>query len=255
MEDNFPQSEVAKIKAHGDTAAYELEQLMLRTGSYPPAFVASLKEHLTRLHSQPHLGVWAVTDGSDGRRNYDYTALAAWVYRDDPAYFRELISARDSGKTMPWLPRPEESSPMPITRPYFVFELDAYQWLKQFGPLTSFERARAAQVAAEAQVKSVDLTTMLNDYEQNELRADDNYKGKFVRFAAIAGAPRRATVGGISVRLGASNPDSNAAVTCFFDDDQTQKVSAISKGDRVNVRGQVVGLEMGVILRKCVFEN
>jgi hypothetical protein len=258
MEDNFAQAEVEKIKAHkvGDgDAAFKLEEIMLRTGSYPTTFMANLKDRLTRLGSQPHLGVWAVGASSDGGRNYDYSALAAWVYRDDPAYFREMISARDHGKNMAWLPRPDEDSAMPVTRPYLVFELDAYEWLSQFGPLTASERSRVAKVAAEAQVKRVDLSTMLNDYGQNELRADDKYKGKVVRFTAIADAPKRGTVGGINVRLSTSNAFQHPAVTCYFEEDQTQSVSAISKGDRVNVRGQVEGLMGDVALRRCEFED
>jgi hypothetical protein len=89
-----------------------------------------------------------------------------------------MISARDNGKTMPWLPRPDEDSAMPVTRPYLIFESDAYEWLSQFGPLTQSERARAAKATATARVKNVAISTMLGDYEQNELRADGQVQGQ-----------------------------------------------------------------------------
>jgi hypothetical protein len=228
---------------------------MLRTGSYPATFMSKLKAHLAAFRHQPHLGVWAAGDGSGGTMKYDYSPLAAWVYRDDPMYFREMISARALGKTMVWIPRSEDTSKRGWTRPYLAFELDAYKWLAQFGPLTWAEGARAELLAAEAQIKSMDLSTMLSDYEQNELRADDKYKGKFVTFSATADAPRRATIGGITVDLTPENTYHHTAAMCFFDDNQTEKVSAISKGDTVKILGQVEGLEVDLVLRKCEIEN
>ena len=256
IEDNFSKSDVGKLRADKENdgeAAYRLEEIMLRTGSYPATFVAALKSHLMGIRSQSHLGVWAVGAGSDGRRNHDYSALAAWAYREDPQYFREMISARDHGKTMVWLPKPDQASAMMVTRPYFVFEVDAYEWLSQFGPLTPSEAVRFAKLTAEREIIRIDLTTMLNDYEQNELRADEKYKGKVVRFTATADAPRRGTIGGINVRFRTRNE--HLALTCFFDDERAQEVSAISKGDTVNVRGQVEGLAIDVLLRKCEIER
>ena len=60
---------------------------VVRSGRLPDATAKLASEFLEKAASAPHLGTWSGDQ-------FDVTALAAWLRRDDVRYLRELISAR-----------------------------------------------------------------------------------------------------------------------------------------------------------------
>jgi hypothetical protein len=162
------------------------------------------------------------------------------------------MAAKRSGP-FPWgnLERP--------LRPWFVVERAALERLALLDPLSSDEKARLAELRASKLAESpfsvIDIADLLAEYRDNEVRADTAYKGKVVQFNGVVKNTRRGAIGGITVSLGTRDSFEHPDVTCFFDDSQTASVSALSRDDRVTVRGRVDALVIDVLVKDCELQH
>lgn len=97
---------------------------------------------------------------------------------------------------------------------------------------------------ASAVIK-VDATTLIEEYNNNEVAADAKYKGKEVE---VTGEVDRisSTFGKSSVTLGGL-----MGVTCYFSKAHEADIGALSKGQTVAIRGRVDGMMMGVNVKDC----
>lgn len=97
---------------------------------------------------------------------------------------------------------------------------------------------------ASAVIK-VDATTLIEEYNNNEVAADAKYKGKEVE---VTGEVDRisSTFGKSSVTLGGL-----MGVSCYFSKAHEADIGALSKGQTVAIRGRVDGMMMGVNLKDC----
>ncbi len=227
---------------------FEMTAEPLRTGQLAPDVQTHLADYLRSLRTEPHLGVRAAA--KSGKAPHNFAALAWWVVPRDPDYARELIASRQdrsftwSTTRDPWLP-------------YLARERAALERLAKITKLSDEETARLKSlIASEATfgsdpVEPIHLGDLLAEYGSNEVRADGKYKNKAVSFAGVAGEIQRGTIGGITLDVGTGKPFEAPKVRCFFDDSQTEKVKALSKGDHVRVRGVVNGLLMDVVVRHC----
>ena len=212
-----------------------------RTGHLMPDFADRLTAYLASIKSQPHLGVWTPSTTTKGvPRNF--SALAWWVNPNDAGYAREFLAARRD-PAFAWAPVRDPYLP------YLARERAALERLARITSLTDDEAGRLAELRAsklgDDPPTPINLTQLLSEYGSNEVRADDAYKGKVVEFSGTAGEIQRSAIGGISLAIGTGKRFETPKVKCFFDDAQTTKVKALSKGDSVRVRGRVQGAHDG----------
>ncbi|QQR44572.1 hypothetical protein JKA73_37450 [Myxococcus xanthus] len=113
--------------------------------------------------------------------------------------------------------------------------------------------AAASAPSAEATARWVDMTTLLSEYRDNEVRADSNFKGQFVQTAGVVDDVKKDLFGSIYVTLGTGRQFEIPQVQCFFDESQSKKAATLTKGSRVTVHGRVEGLMMNVLMRRCEF--
>lgn len=100
-------------------------------------------------------------------------------------------------------------------------------------------------------VSAVDLA---KEYEENEVRADKNYKGKMVEV--------KGTISSIGVSfnqtyvvLSSEKEFSLTDIQCFFNDDsEIDKIADLNEGDIITVRGKVSGKSMNVGVDKCILK-
>lgn len=95
-------------------AVINLFLIFSRIGRLPDDFTKKLRAHLATIRDEAHLGVWS--EWKKGDSPHDFTALAAWLTQEDPAYLRERIRAKAGGPT-PWSARRAER----VARPWLVF--------------------------------------------------------------------------------------------------------------------------------------
>jgi len=126
---------------HLQEAGLNLYLVFTRVGSFPPDFTAQLTKHLAATKREPHAGTWSPAGKGP---IHDYSALAAWLNREDAGYLREHIAAKSAGPTHWTTINPA----FPPARPYLVSELDALSRLALLTTLTPDEESRRALLAS-----------------------------------------------------------------------------------------------------------
>lgn len=109
----------------------------------------------------------------------------------------------------------------------------------------------AASSSAVDSARYVDMRTLLSEYSDNEVRADANFKGRYVLVDGVVNDIKRDLLNSGYLTLGTGRALEIPQVQCFFNKDQEQKAARLSKGSRISVRGQVDGLMVNVLLRDC----
>jgi hypothetical protein len=128
---------------HLHEAGVKLYLVFTRLGSFPADFTAQLAKELAATKREPHLGTWS--PWASGQPIHDYSALAAWLNREDAGYLREHIAAKSAG-FIHWTTTINPAYP-PV-RPYLVSELDALNRLALLSTLTPEEESRRAFLAS-----------------------------------------------------------------------------------------------------------
>lgn len=138
-------ADAAKKKKLFETAS-ALVVIQFATGKFPDDFMQQLTAHLEAVKGEAHLGTWSPRQ--KGKSLHDYTALAAWVHRDDVAYLRERIAAKAGGDgPQPWARWEAKDAP---ARPWLATELGALERLAILGGLDASTKSRMSYLREEA---------------------------------------------------------------------------------------------------------
>jgi hypothetical protein len=105
-------------------------------------------------------------------------------------------------------------------------------------------------IVSEAPEQPITITAekLIADYEANEVAADGMYKNKLVIVTGTISRIGKDIVGSPYITLKGA---SFASVQCVFKDEDAAVLSAMVKGQQVNIAGRVSGNLMGVLLREC----
>ena len=196
------------------------------------------------------MGTWAPAKPSTASK--DFAALAYLLHPNDPQYLREFISAKRGG------PFGWEDQDTPY-RPYLTRERVALERLAALTTLTVDEQARLADLQmskwSETYAEPTSLGGLLSEYRDNEVRADGKFKAKVISFTGTVTDVKQGEIGGITVNLGTGKPFETPHVHCFVADDQAKKVAALSRGQKVTMKGKVQGLMIDVLVQNCELQN
>ncbi|QRN97010.1 zinc-ribbon domain-containing protein [Archangium violaceum] len=115
----------------------------------------------------------------------------------------------------------------------------------------------AAPAAAKRTVdaKQVEIRTLLAEYTDNEVRADEAFKGKVIQTSGVVGEVKKDIVGDTYVLVGTGRQFELPVLQCTLDSAQVKKAASLTKGARVTVRGRVNGLMMNVLAKDCEIVN
>jgi hypothetical protein len=97
------------------------------------------------------------------------------------------------------------------------------------------------------------IATLLKEYQDNEVRADTQFKGKYVEVSGKVDDVKKDVIDQMYVTVGTGKAFEIPQVQCYFDEKQKARASALSKGKPVTVRGRVEGLLFNVMLKDCGF--
>jgi hypothetical protein len=113
--------------------------------------------------------------------------------------------------------------------------------------------AASSTSSPAASARWVEISTLLDEYRDNEVRADSSFKGSWIQTTGYVDDVKRDFMNSIYVTLGTGRELEIPQVQCFFEDSEAKKAAALSKGARVTVRGRVEGLMMNVLVKRCEF--
>lgn len=101
-------------------------------------------------------------------------------------------------------------------------------------------------------VFSMSATQLTKEYSENEVAADDKYKGKTIAVYGNIESVETGLFGTmIDVNLKDERPLGWIAVTCHFNKSHKAELASLSKGQRVSIIGQCDGKAGSVILNAC----
>ncbi|MDC0745334.1 OB-fold protein [Polyangium mundeleinium] len=125
------------------------------------------------------------------------------------------------------------------------------------GAATNSTSAATAPTAAARDFKErpsvmVSAKDILDEYKNNEVRADGKFKDKIVQIRGKVGDVKKDITDSIYVTVGTGAMLEIPEVQCFVKDSEAKAAAALNKGEEVTVAGHVDGLLMNVLVKDCV---
>lgn len=105
----------------------------------------------------------------------------------------------------------------------------------------------------EEPVIEITPSELYNAYEENEVAADNEYKGKKVRITGTIEDIGKDILDDVYITINAGDYDE---IQCYFEDQkQIGKVAALKSGEEVTIVGECSGLSiLNVVLQNCELE-
>jgi hypothetical protein len=104
----------------------------------------------------------------------------------------------------------------------------------------------------EEEVISVGIRKILSDYEDNEVGADNTYKGKLVKVTGRVDSIKKDLFDNLYITLGTGNEFEIPMFQAFFDDSMKDTLGMIKRGSSLTVTCRVKGLMINVIGEDCI---
>ncbi len=114
--------------------------------------------------------------------------------------------------------------------------------------LDSIENEKNQSAIKEREDQTIKAPNLTASYEENEVKADENFKGKTFFVEGTVRDIKKDIMDDIYVIL--EGDQMFRDVQCFFDDKNT--ASQLQKGMRVTFQGKCDGLMMNVLMKNCV---
>lgn len=99
--------------------------------------------------------------------------------------------------------------------------------------------------------EEVYLANLLDQYRNNEVRADELYKDKIIQTTGIVEMVNKDIINDIYVILRTERGLEIPMVQCYFDKQLVSQVSQINMGDSITIKGHLRGLMVNVLVDKC----
>jgi len=107
------------------------------------------------------------------------------------------------------------------------------------------------EVSTTETAVTVSASTIVDDYKNNEVAADEKYKGKVVEVSGTIESIAKDVMDTMYVTLAGGGEFEMRSVQCYFADSEKDKLASLSKGSRLTVKGRCEGLMMNVQLKGC----
>lgn len=105
------------------------------------------------------------------------------------------------------------------------------------------DRQDADEVESATDVIDVTARELEKAYAENEVAADERYRGKVLRVSGVIDQISKDALGEMVVML--RSPNVMGGVHCTFDDKQKSQVASLKKGQKVTLRGRGTGVALG----------
>lgn len=104
----------------------------------------------------------------------------------------------------------------------------------------------------QEEITHVRIGDILSAYENNEIGADNRYKGEVIQVTGIISSIKKDIMDNLYVTLGTGQQFEIPEVQAFFDDSMSYQLGSLDTGNRLTVVCRIDGLMMNVIARDCI---
>lgn len=126
----------------------------------------------------------------------------------------------------------------------------------QTGGDTTATNAAAETTKAKEKAVSISANDLFDAYEDNEVKADEQYKGKTLQISGKIGDIGKDIIDESYITFEGKDPYAVFFVQCMFSDqEEVKNLSNLSKGDKVTITGECSGVTGNVIIRDCKIEE
>lgn len=101
----------------------------------------------------------------------------------------------------------------------------------------------------------VSARELIDRYVQNEIAASRDFEGRYVEVDGVIEIISRDLLNDAYITLGTGRPADFRSVQCMFEENATEPLRELRKGQRVKIRGFVGGLMMNLVVRRCTFHD
>lgn len=108
--------------------------------------------------------------------------------------------------------------------------------------------------AAPRQAMLVNIQEILSAYTNNEVGADNKYKGNIVQVSGIVGDIKKDLMDNLYVTLGTGKIFEIPMIQAFFDDSMNSQLGQLRKGQKLTIVCRINGLMMNVLAKDCVIK-
>ena len=102
---------------------------------------------------------------------------------------------------------------------------------------------------------SVSAAELVNDYKANEVAADARYKGKVVEVSGAIDRIGKDLIDTMYVSLSSGRQFEFRSVQCYFADSEEGKLSQLSNGQWITLKGRCDGLMGNVLVKECKIKD
>lgn len=114
---------------------------------------------------------------------------------------------------------------------------------------TNSTNTQGAPTAQTEVATKVTATTLMKDYEANEVAADQKYKNKLLEVTGTINTIGKDLLDNPYISLVSNNPI--LGVQCMFDKDKASELASLSKGASVTLQGTDSGKMGNIVLKDC----
>ena len=111
----------------------------------------------------------------------------------------------------------------------------------------------AEDISAQAAVYSLPAIELFDEYDNNELKADDKYTGKIISVSGQIVEKEVRSDQSISVIL--REEDAFSGVSCVFYDPDPETEAKLECDNQIVIKGRCEGMLIDVVLNNCVIEK
>jgi len=113
------------------------------------------------------------------------------------------------------------------------------------------QRASARMVTEKPALPEIDLQVLLAAYKNNELSADSRFKGRLIQLTGIVGDVKKDILNNAYIIVTTGSRFEVPTVQCTLARGAETRAEYLNKGERVTVRGTVMGLFWNVQMKDC----
>jgi len=119
---------------------------------------------------------------------------------------------------------------------------------------TQSTSASPVKAKKQEQITQVGIREILSAYKNNEVGADNRYKGKLVQVTGIVDDIKKDLFDNLYVTLGTGAQFEIPQIQAFFDDSMNNQLAQLNKGGQLTVVCRVDGLMMNVLAKDCIIK-
>jgi hypothetical protein len=121
---------------------------------------------------------------------------------------------------------------------------------------TNSSALEVASISAQKkeQIMQVGIKKILSDYRENEVSADNKYKGRLVQVGGTVNDIKKDFRDSLYVTIGTGAAFEMPTVQAFFDDSMNQQLASLRKSQKLAVVCRVKGLMVNVLMEDCLIK-